>query len=60
MYVIRTNLICVLFDPTIPTSSFNNYYSACAHAQQGVKQLVCLSSVVCQHKNWQISTFKQK
>ena len=26
MYVIPTNLVCVLFDPTIPTSSFNNYF----------------------------------
>ena len=24
-----------------------SYYPACAHAQQGVKQSVCLSSVVC-------------
>ena len=25
----------------------SNYYPACAHAQQGVKQSVCLLSVVC-------------
>ena len=43
------------------------FYLACAHEQQGVKQSVCLlsvvyrlSSVVCQHKNRQISTLRQK
>ena len=49
-----------------PTLSINtkalgsNNYPACAHAQQGTKQSVCLSSVVCQHKNRQISTFRRK
>jgi hypothetical protein len=35
-----------------------NHYPACAHAQQGVKQSVCmsicLSVVCCPHKNRQI------
>ena len=32
-------------------------YPTCPHAQQG--QSVCLSSVACQHPNWQISTLKR-
>ena len=39
-------------------STLVSNYPACAHAQQAVKQSVSLLSVVCQHKNRQISIFK--
>ena len=40
------------FHSTLPpaviiTANHDHNYPACAHAQQGVKQSVCLSSVVC-------------
>ena len=43
-----SSIMCVWCVKCIITA----YYPMCAHTQQGVKQSVCLSSVVCQHKNW--------